>query len=105
VISGDTSATEAIARACHGCDVLLHEVYSPTEASTSRAKERPKWPEYLKKFHTSTEELAAIADKAQPKLLVLYHQIYGTTDDAELVREVEKTYRGRVVSAKDLDVY
>jgi len=105
VISGDTAATEAIVRACHGCDVLLHEVYSMTEASTPRATERKKWPEYLKNFHTSTKELAAIAEKAQPKLLVLYHQLYGTTDDAGLVREVEEQYKGKVVSAKDLDVY
>ncbi len=63
------------------------------------------WPEYLRKFHTSSEELSAIASKAQPKLLVLYHQLFGTTDDEGLIREVEQTYKGKVVSARDLDVY
>ena len=28
VISGDTAPSEAIAEACQGCDVLVHEVYS-----------------------------------------------------------------------------
>ena len=105
VISGDTASTEEIVRACHGCDLLLHEVYSITELTNPNARKRETWPEYLKRFHTSTDELGTIAEKAQPKVLVLYHQIYGTTDDAGLVREVGKTYRGRVVSARDLDVY
>jgi ribonuclease BN (tRNA processing enzyme) len=105
VISGDTAASDAIAQACHGCDVLLHEVYSTTELSSPRATENKAWPEYLNKFHTSTEELAGIAKKAQPKLLVLYHQIYGTTNDDGLVREVAGGYTGKVVSAKDWDSY
>jgi ribonuclease BN (tRNA processing enzyme) len=61
---------------------------------------------YHASAHTSTYELAEIAAKAKPKLLVLYHQLYlgGTTDD-DLVREVRSRYNGRVVSAHDLDVY
>ena len=53
-----------------------------------------------------SHELAEIATKAQPKLLVLYHQLYfsGATDD-DLLREIRSRYRGRVVSAHDLDVY
>lgn len=105
VVSGDTAASDAIVRACHGCDLLLHEVYSVTEPGSAGARERSTWPEYLRKFHTSTEELAGIAAKAQPRLLVLYHQIYGTTNDDGLVGEVEQGYKGRVVSARDLDVY
>ena len=51
-------------------------------------------------------ELADIATRARPALLVLYHQLYwGATDD-DLVREIrEAGYGGRVVSAADLDVY
>jgi len=50
--------------------------------------------------------LAEIATKAQPKLLVLYHQLYfsGASDD-DLLREIRSRYHGRVVSAHDLDVY
>src|SRR4051812_5327351 len=49
VISGDTAPTEAIAKACHGCDLLLHEVYSTTEPA--RQPERKAWPEYLHSAH------------------------------------------------------
>ena len=66
VISGDTAASDEVVKACHGCDVLLHEVYSTTELTSPRAQERKTWPEYLRKFHTSTTELAAIAEKAKP---------------------------------------
>ena len=103
VLSGDTSPTNAIAANCHGCDLLLHEVYSVREPVTR--PERKSWPEYLKKFHTSTVELAAIAEKAKPGTLILYHQLFGGVTDDELVREVQQSYKGKVVSARDLDVY
>jgi ribonuclease BN (tRNA processing enzyme) len=105
VLSGDTAPTDAIAANCRGCDLLLHEVYSETEPTNPRARKPETWPAYLRRFHTSTTELAAIAEKAKPGTLVLYHQLYGETDDAGLVREVGKTYHGKVVSARDLDVY
>jgi ribonuclease BN (tRNA processing enzyme) len=61
--------------------------------------------EYLREFHTSSAELAQIAAEAKPKLLVLYHQLIRGTTDKALVNEVRKDYRGRVVSAHDLDLY
>ncbi|HEX9085556.1 MAG TPA: MBL fold metallo-hydrolase [Gemmatimonadaceae bacterium] len=102
VISGDTRPSDAIARECAGCDVLLHEVYS--------AVGLPKAPAQMQRYHpsahTSTYELAGIAAKAKPNLLVLYHQLYlGGTSDDDLVREVRSRYSGRVVSAHDLDVF
>jgi ribonuclease BN (tRNA processing enzyme) len=102
VISGDTVASEAVAAACDGCDVLVHEVYSAERFRTRP----PEWQTYHKAFHTSTTELAAVAASARPGLLVLYHQLFwGTTDDG-LVREMRAAgYTGRVVSARDLDVY
>lgn len=102
VISGDTVASDAIAAACDGCDVLVHEVYS-AERFTTRPAE---WQTYHKAFHTSTTELAAVATKARPKLLVLYHQLFwGTTDDGLLREMAAAGYAGRVVSARDVDVY
>ena len=102
VISGDTKPSDAIARECAGCDVLLHEVYS--------AVGFPKAPAPMQRYHssahTSTYELAEIATKAKPKLLVLYHQLYlGGVSDDDLVREVRTRFNGRVVSARDLDSY
>jgi ribonuclease BN (tRNA processing enzyme) len=102
VISGDTRPSDAIARECAGCDVLLHEVYSAEGFSKIPARVQP----YHSSAHTSTYELAAIATKVQPKLVVRYHQIYfsGASDD-DLLREIRSRYHGRVVSAHDLDVY
>jgi ribonuclease BN (tRNA processing enzyme) len=102
VISGDTRPSDAIARECAGCDVLLHEVYSAVGFPKVPARMQP----YHAAAHTSTYELADIATKAKPKLLVLYHQLYfgGATDD-DLVREVRSKYNGKVVSARDLDVF
>jgi ribonuclease BN (tRNA processing enzyme) len=104
VISGDTSPTESIVTACDGCDVLLHEVYSERGY-----KESPEaWRAYSKAFHTTTFELADLATRARPKLLVLYHQMYfgGAKDtQASQLAELRSKYKGRVVSANDLDVY
>ncbi|HXQ78474.1 MAG TPA: MBL fold metallo-hydrolase, partial [Gemmatimonadaceae bacterium] len=102
VISGDTRPSDAIARECAGCDVLLHEVYS----AVGLPKAPPQLQRYHPTAHTSTYELAEIAAKAKPKLLVLYHQLYlGGVSDDDLVREVRSKYNGRVVSARDLDFY
>lgn len=102
VISGDTGPTDVTARECNGCDVLVHEVYS-AERFVTRP---PEWQRYHSSFHVSTTEVAQIATRARPKLLVLYHQLYWGTTDAALEDEVRAAgYAGRVVSAKDLDVY
>jgi ribonuclease BN (tRNA processing enzyme) len=101
VLSGDTSPTDAVVTACNGCDVLVHEVYS-AERLASRP---PEWQRYHSAYHTSTRELAAIATRARPKLLVLYHQLYWDDDDPGLLRQVRALYKGNVVSARDLGVY
>ena len=102
VISGDTRASDAIVDACGGCDVLVHEVYS-AERFTTRP---PEWQRYHARAHTSTIELASLATRAAPKLLVLYHQLFWGTTDERLVEEVVRAgYAGRVVSGRDLEVY
>ena len=102
VISGDARPSESLVEACDGCDVLVHEVYS-AEAFRRRP---PLWRAYHARAHTSTVELAELAGRARPELLVLYHQLYWGATDADLVREIrEAGYGGRVVSAVDLGVY
>jgi ribonuclease BN (tRNA processing enzyme) len=102
VISGDTRATDAIAKQCNHCDVLLHEVYSEARVS----KLPPDQQEYSRSFHTSSVELAKEAAQAKPRLLVLYHQMYGRgMTYQQLLDEVKQSYSGDVVSAHDLDVY
>jgi ribonuclease BN (tRNA processing enzyme) len=101
VVSGDSGPSQALVEACNGCDVLVHEVYSTAGFATRP----PEWQRYHRTYHTSSAELAALAVKARPSLLVLYHQLFwGTTDEA-LVAEVKRAYDGRVVSGRDLDVF
>ncbi len=103
VISGDCSPSPALIEACNGCDILLHEVYSRAGMEQSG----PAWVKYLSEFHTATDELAAIAKKAHPKLLILYHQVFSplTQTPEGLVAEIRRSYDGPVVSGSDLDVY
>jgi len=102
VISGDTRASDAVVTACNGCDLLVHEVYSAERFRTRP----PEWQAYHARAHTSTSELAALATRAAPRALVLYHQLYWGTDDAGLLAEVRAAgYRRAVVAARDLGRY
>jgi ribonuclease Z len=101
VISGDTAPTESIVKNSRGCDVLIHEVYS--QAGFDRLT--PDWQEYHASFHTSTHELAEIANQAKPGLLILHHQLFFGVSEKELLQEVRERYSGEVVSGRDLDVY
>lgn len=101
VVSGDTRPSEKVVENCKGCDVLVHEVYS-----AERFRQRPpEWQRYHADAHTSTTDLAALASRAAPKLLVLYHQLFWGATDEDLVREVRRGYSGEVVSGKDLETY
>lgn len=101
VISGDCAPSESIIEACNGCDVLVHEVYS----TTGFARRPPEWQRYHSNFHTSSKELAEIATKARPKLLVLYHQLLWGATKEQLLEEIGKGYSGKVAFGNDLDVF
>ena len=101
VISGDTNANARIEDQCQRCDVLVHEVYS----EAGFAKRTADWQAYHSKYHTSSRQLGAIASRARPGLLVLYHQLIWSSTEEALLKEVRSAYDGKVVSAHDLDVY
>lgn len=101
VISGDTAPCDEVVRACDGCDVLVHEVYSRAGFDKLGAEDR----KYHAAFHTSTSELAALATAARPRRLVLYHQLFFGSPEATLVGEVRAGYAGDVVSAHDFEVF
>jgi ribonuclease BN (tRNA processing enzyme) len=100
-VSGDTAPREGLAEVYRGCDLVIHEVYS--WAGLERRAE--EWRAYHSSVHTSSRELAEIASQARPGLLVLYHQLFHGVTEAELLREVEEGYEGKVVSGRDLAVY
>jgi ribonuclease BN (tRNA processing enzyme) len=107
VISGDTTPTQALIEHSRNCDVLVHEAYSM--ASYHQAS--PRWQEYRRRAHTSSLELAEIANTVKPGLLVLYHRSNpgaapGSTDIEDvLIAEIQQAYKGKVVVGHDLDVF
>lgn len=101
VISGDTAKSEIIEKMCQQCDVLIHEVIS----DSMLAKRNAFWQNYHSQFHTLATEVGEIASRARPKLLLLYHQLDGSTTTEELIAEVKSRYDGLVISAEDLGVY
>ena len=102
VLSGDTSPCPASEGACRGCDVLVHKVYAAVRFARLPAGAQ----KYHSSFHTSASELAAIAARSKPRLLVLYHQLYfGPREGVDLEKEIGLGYSGKVVSGRDLDAF
>ena len=115
VITGDTAPTQATIDACNGCDVLVHEVNTLAWLAARPAM----FQAFAAMYHTSTIQLAEIATQARPRLLVLYHasislrprpkaNFSGAATDSspdELLDEIQSRYGGKVVVARDLDVY
>jgi ribonuclease Z len=106
VISGDTNPAQATSDACRGCDVLIHEVH--TAAWLGARPEAGGAPagtfrSFSEKYHTTVEQLAALAQQAKPRLLVLYH--YNSLSPEELQAEMMRHYAGHFVIGRDLDVY
>lgn len=102
VISGDAAPSDTIIEKCQGCDVLVHEVYS--EAGFRGRPE--EWQRYHARYHTSTTELAAIASKAKPVLLVLTHELIWSSNPAAMLEEIRAAgYSAPVAFGQDLDVY
>ena len=101
ILSGDTAPFECMADTYKGCDVLIHEVYS----AEGLKNHPPEWQRYHSSVHTSTVELAKIATLVNPGLLILYHQLFHGMTEKELLNEIQQSYKGKIVSGKDLEVY
>lgn len=106
VISGDAAPSQSVVDSCKGCDVLIHEAYSMLTYNAVT----PRYQEYRRKHHTSSKEMAEIATKAKPGLLILYHRanpggVGKPNPEEALLEEVRQLYRGKVVIGHDLDVF
>jgi len=107
VISGDTTPTQALVDHSRGCDVLIHEAYS----MDTYHRVSPSAQDYRRRHHTSSVELAEIANEVKPELLVIYHRsnMGGTPLSADseevLLNEIRHKYKGRVVAGHDLDIF
>jgi len=101
VISGDTSPSKELIANCQPCDVLIHEVQS----TTYNVETIPDWPAYRARYHTTTDQLADIANRTKPGLLIVYHNAANEPGLQEILRQIQRTYHGRVVIGHDLDVF
>jgi ribonuclease Z len=101
VISGDTAPGENIVNYSKDADILIHEVYYQ---KGFEGKDK-FWKTYHSRNHTSTYELAEIANKAKPGLIVLYHILFWGATDEDLLNEISEKYNGKVVVGSDLDVF
>lgn len=106
VISGDAAPSQSVIDSCNGCDVLIHEAYSMMTYNAVS----PAYQEYRRKHHTSSREVAEIAKKARPGLLILYHRanpggVGRPNPEQVLLEEVRQLYGGKVVIGHDLDVF
>ena len=99
VISGDTNPTDATIAACNSCDVLIHEAQTPNWLAT-----RPvTFQEFAAKYHTTTPQLAELAKRAKPKLLILYH--YSALSYDDILNDMKSHSSGKFAISRDLDVY
>jgi len=78
---------------------------NPDRSGPDLAKREKRWQDYHATFHTSSSQLAAIANQVQPKLLVLTHQLTFSATLATILAEVQKGYKCAVVNGNDLDVF
>jgi len=100
VISGDTAPCENIRTFSKGADILIHEVYNH-KAFTEQDK---VWQDYHRAHHTSTLQLADLANETQPGLLVLYHTLYWGASKPEILKEITDRYKGKVILGEDLSI-
>ncbi len=101
VMSGDSAPSEKILEYSKGADILIHEVYS----QEGYDKKNDFWKEYHAQHHTSTHELAEIAAKSKPGLIVLYHILYWGSTPEDLLKEISTNYSGKVIVGQDFDIY
>lgn len=101
VISGDTRPFDRLTEHYRDVDLLIHEVYSTAGFQRKSAR----WQAYHAAVHTSTKELAALANETRPGLLVLVHQLFWGTSEDELLAEIAEEYAGPVISGHDLDIF
>jgi ribonuclease Z len=106
LISGDTRPSKALEAAARGVDLLLHEVYPASRLAPETRPGGEDWVAYMRSFHTSDRELGALAARARPRLVILYHIVRMGGTDEELRAGVRAGgYTGRVVVGHDLERY
>jgi ribonuclease Z len=111
--SGDTRPLESLARAAHGVDLLVHEVYDGTLAREQLRAARERFGaespivrarEGVISYHTLSEDLGPVATLADTPHLVLNHVI-GPLDTTNTERDIADKYPGTITVGADLQEF
>jgi ribonuclease BN (tRNA processing enzyme) len=106
VFSSDTNYNPKLAEFAKDADVLVHEaLYVPwVDRLVTRVKNGATLKKHLLDSHTAAEDVGRIADAANVKVLVMSHLVPGDLDvtDEQWLGEAKKTFKGRIIVARDL---
>ena len=109
VISGDTRPCENLVRHARGADLLVHEVYWRRGAlallQQSADPDARHRRTTIDSYHTHSEDVGAIAARAEVKHLVLSHILFRGGTPADLIADIEPHYTGPVTVGEDLQVF
>ena len=81
--------------------ILIHEVYYKAGYDTKTEF----WKKYHSQNHTSTLELAEIANKTNPGLLITYHTLCWGGTAKQILNEISTLYKGKISVGSDLGIY
>jgi ribonuclease BN (tRNA processing enzyme) len=106
VFSSDTNYNPRLADFAKGADVLVHEaLYLPwVDRLVTLVKNGATLKKHLLESHTAAEYVGRIADAANVKVLVMSHLVPGERDvtDEDWRGEASKTFKGKIIVARDL---
>ena len=110
VISGDTTACEAVVKAASGADLLLHELTQgrpaeePNFGVDAQGRDIGYMPQIRSRIadsHTSPDQLGPLAQEAGVPRLVLSH-LSGNFDEPWATGVIKSKYRGELTVGQDL---
>lgn len=111
VISGDTARSEMVARACDGCDLMVHEALNVDMVEVARRTVEASGNarlaqilEDIKNYHTAPVEAEEIAALGDARMLVLTHIVPAAPNgliEAYFLSGTGEMYEGPIVMARD----
>jgi ribonuclease BN (tRNA processing enzyme) len=106
VISGDLTYSDSLVKLAKGVDVLIVDSGALRAAGTKRKKTAKKNSRSKKNrthtpAHAQLDEVAAMAQKANVKTLVLSHIGVPNIDEAKIRALVKTHFQGKIVIARD----
>lgn len=102
MISGDTTATPALAAAGQGADVVMLEVLSPAMVTYLDGTFPPEVAAAIRGLHLTAEQAGEVFRETEPVLGVYYHTVASCRTDGPLLAETGKVWPGQVAVSRDL---